>query len=200
MRMHNQEKSEAGEENTAQVGLSGMKFFSCPDCSRKFAEEKSLALHLRMHNQEKSKAGEENTAQVGLPRMKFFSCPDCSRKFSEEKSLALHLRMHDQEKSEEKFFSCPDCSKKFAEEKSLALHLRVYAGVKHFSCSLCLRSCVQLKHWETTMHIHTGEEKHFSCPQCTMSFNAVCLLKRHLKVVHNDEEPDKCSRCKKLDA
>jgi uncharacterized Zn-finger protein len=200
MRNHNQEKSEAGEENTAQFGLPRMKFFSCPDCSRKFAKEESLALHLRMHNQEKSEAGEETTAEVGLPGLKFFSCPDCSRKFAEEKSLALHLRMHDQEKSEEKFFSCPDCSKKFAEEKSLALHLRVYAGVKHFSCSLCLRSCVQLKHWETTMHIHTGEEKHFSCPQCTMSFNAVCLLKRHLKVVHNDEEPDKCSRCKKLDA
>jgi uncharacterized Zn-finger protein len=198
--MHTQEKSEAGEENTGEVGLPGVKFFSCPDCSRKFAKAKSLALHLRMHNQEKSEAGEETTAEVGLPGVKFFSCPDCSRKFAEEKSLALHLRMHDQEKSEEKFFSCPDCSKKFAEEKSLALHLRVYAGVKHFSCSLCLRSCVQLKHWETTMHIHTGEEKHFSCPQCTMSFNAVCLLKRHLKVVHNDEEPDKCSRCKKLDA
>jgi uncharacterized Zn-finger protein len=190
-----------------------VKFFSCPDCSRKFAEEKSLALHLRMHNREKSEAGEENTAQVGLPEVKFFSCPDCSKKFAEEKSLALHLRMHNREKSEAgeentaqvglpevKFFSCPDCSKKFAEEKSLALHLRVYAGVKHFSCSLCLRSCVQLKHWETTMHIHTGEEKHFSCPQCTMSFNAVCLLKRHLKEVHSDEEPYKCSRCKKLDA
>ncbi len=53
---------------------------------RKFAKEKSLALHLRMHNQEKSEAGEENTAQVWLPGVKFFSCPDCSRKFAEEKS------------------------------------------------------------------------------------------------------------------
>jgi hypothetical protein len=88
-----------------------------------------------MHNQEKSEAGEENTAEVGLPEVKFFSCLDCS--------------------------------KKFAEEKSLALHLRVYAGVKHFSCSLCLRSCVQLKHWETTMHIHTlsFEETLKSSPQ-----------------------------------
>jgi len=32
MRMHNQEKSEAGEESTAEVGLPGVKFFSCPDC------------------------------------------------------------------------------------------------------------------------------------------------------------------------
>jgi hypothetical protein len=37
-------------------------------------------------------------------------------------------------------FSRPDCSKKFVEEKSLALHLRAYNGVKHFSCSQCVRS------------------------------------------------------------
>ena len=36
--------------------------------------------------------------------------------------------------------SRPDCSKKFVEEKILALHLRVYKGVKHFSCSQCVRS------------------------------------------------------------
>ena len=69
------------EENTALDEVNNVQVLSRPDCSKKFVEEKSLALHLRVYN-----------------GVKHFSCSQCIRSFAQLKNLKTHMSIHDGEK------------------------------------------------------------------------------------------------------
>jgi hypothetical protein len=80
---------------------------------KKFAEEKSLSLHLRVYN-----------------GVKYFSCSQCVRSFAQLKHLKTHVNIHDEE-----MFNV------FTVLSDLKKHFKVHS-VRNSIIALIARSCL----------------------------------------------------------
>jgi uncharacterized Zn-finger protein len=138
-----------------EVKTKQIKPHHCTQCSKSFAQESKLKIHMTVHTGEKP-----------------FSCSSCKKSFAYQSTLHRHFRVHIGEKP----FSCSQCTKSFAFKTDLEKHLRIHTGEKPYSCSQCSKSFANSSVLKVHLRKHSGE-KPYSCSQCSKSFAHSSVLK-----------------------
>nr|XP_015798237.2 gastrula zinc finger protein XlCGF57.1 [Nothobranchius furzeri] len=178
------------------------KFFSCPECGKKFLHEWSLQKHTRVtgHSAEWSSEYLVYEKCVGVEQhvdsckkvqtqLKSFSCDECGKVFNHKTNLKSHMRVHTGQKP----FSCEFCELRFSHNTNLKSHLRVHTGQKPFACEFCGLTFSHKTSVNRHIRVHTGQ-KPFECEFCGQRFSQKTSLNRHI-TVHTGEKPFECDIC-----
>lgn len=155
-------------------GITSMKTYSCPLCSKTFFHKSQFLQHMVRHSGTKPHA-----------------CSVCGKSYSQKGSLTQHMRTH----SGERPFACMTCGKTFVIKAMLMQHIRVHTGEKPHTCSVCGKSFIYKESLIVHLRIHTGE-KPYRCNVCNKSYTQSHHLKGHM-LTHTGEKPYACSFCDK---
>ena len=174
---------------------TNIKAHVCLICDKKFKQAGPLSKHMKTHTGEKE-----------------FECEICKQRFSQKANLLGHYSVH----TSEKHFQCSECKHKFKHRNSVYLHIKkVHSNVKQATCvfsggkSKILNSGVQYlanlhsqenlqKHAikeHTANHKTDPDHKLFNCSTCSLEFNSVKGLKKHLKIHENEIKKLECYCC-----
>uniref|UniRef100_A0A8C7LPF8 Zinc finger protein 236 n=1 Tax=Oncorhynchus mykiss TaxID=8022 RepID=A0A8C7LPF8_ONCMY len=117
---------------------NGVRWHSCPYCSKEFKKPSDLVRHVRIHTHEKP-----------------FKCKQCFRAFAVKSTLTAHMKTHTGVKA----FECQCCMKCFSTSGSRKVHMRLHTGVRPFPCPHCD------KIFRTSGHRKTHIASHFKSLQ-----------------------------------
>ncbi|XP_060771057.1 zinc finger protein 837-like isoform X8 [Neoarius graeffei] len=169
-----------------------IKFIVCPDCGKRFHNERGLKTHCTTLHSDydhpckyclkvfKTKSAKLEHEQTHPKESQPYSCPDCPQKFSKIYKRNKHVKSH---RGPHKCV-CDVCNKGFKDIHRLRRHKLIHSGEKPFKCQVCERSFNQVVNLTSHMRVHTGE-KPFLCEQCGESFSHKVSLKNH-KQRHHD--------------
>lgn len=104
---------------------SGSKAYACPNCGKKFAQQKGIVSHRRSCIEQRT-----------------HECSICKEKFNYAAALKVHFRHHTGEKP----YSCAKCPATFADSSNYKRHLRTHENVCPYPCRLCPK---QFRHSNT---------------------------------------------------
>ena len=137
---------------------SGVKLFSCSQCSKDFARKSCYLEHVASHSDSK-----------------VFVCSECGKTFSRRHTRDIHERIHKQDFR----FPCSYCDKKFINNFQLTTHERIHSGEKPFICNVCNKGFSQKHHLVTHTRIHTGITP-YQCSLCGKSFKYLSSKTSHV--------------------
>lgn len=99
------------------------KLFICEICSKRFATNNSLRLHMDTHNAEKNHL-----------------CEECGKGFRTARNLEIHKRSRIHSEPQ---FECPDCPRKFIHAADLRRHSDLHRDLKYV-CDICNMELVSI--------------------------------------------------------
>lgn len=156
-----------------------LHFYFCdyPNCDKVFNDKKTHYKHLREHK-------------------KLYKCSFneiCNKSFSKKQDVLIHEKIHKNLKNE----ICKYCDKKFIHPSNLHRHIKYIhnSGIesKPFFCRKCKKQFSRkeslIKHLRS--HLNRNDRKIFYCnfDGCDMSFTSKSNRNRHLRVIHDSQNP-----------
>lgn len=135
----------------------------CPHCDSRFANKRSLDLHITMLHQEVAPDETPST------------CAECGKVFLTKKALRFHMNSH------EPGMACEVCGKVFKTKMLLTRHVkRVHAKADRVECHICHKTLISLHSLQ--MHItimHKNEQ--YKCKYCPRIYPSKASLTYHEK-------------------
>ena len=162
---------------------TGDKSFTCPDCSKLFANAYGLRAHQKIHDLKKSEST-DTLGQIKCPKKR------CLKTFLKKQDLDDHLSNHDfQHKC-----SFDGCSKRFSKRCILKQHEANHSQDRPFKCFVetCTKSFATKQKLSRHELIHQNK-KSFVCPEsgCDSAFNC----KEYLIAHNRTHQPSKLVQC-----
>ena len=141
----------------------------------------------------------DNTLRVHMKMIhsnKIYKCSECLQTFKNSKNLRRHfLNIHD---TETPLKQCELCPKSFRSQESLTSHKKVHnKGPKRkmYPCSICEYRASVSRMSDHMKTVHC-DERPFKCSVCQTAFKLNSLLKTHFKNLHtNDAKKYSCDQC-----
>ncbi|KAK6629621.1 hypothetical protein RUM43_003438 [Polyplax serrata] len=155
------------------------KRLQCEECGKQFAYSHSLKSHLMTH--------------TGL---KPYVCSHCGKSLTTRQTLYEHVNaIHTGNKP----YACDECDKSFVTSKILRLHKKIHLKDKPHVCKMCGKGFTQSTPLLFHMRYHLGQ-KPFTCSHCNKGFVSVSLMKRHIRLSHEEcnKEILHCSQCPEI--
>uniref|UniRef100_A0A1Q3EYX3 Putative c2h2-type zn-finger protein n=1 Tax=Culex tarsalis TaxID=7177 RepID=A0A1Q3EYX3_CULTA len=199
----------------AQPRKVGKKEIRCGLCSKQFAKQHSLDVHMARHNGVRNFGCAlcekmfftERCLKMHIERMHSknqpFPCDKCSRRFTYERELVEHQIKH----SDDRPISCELCSKTFKSKASLNSHMQWThqpeevkeeirkANQRICVCPFCGKVSTSVKTHKAHLRTHTGEQD-YECNICNKRFSALWSHRKHM-LIHSGERPYQCEHCQK---
>ncbi|KAF5279980.1 hypothetical protein FQR65_LT15118 [Abscondita terminalis] len=164
--MNKRKKSNEGKGCDAPI--------TCTTCSRKFANEVKLKVHIDNKHNNKNET---------------FMCEFCGILLKSKSSYYHHMLKYKGKK-----FICNLCQKSYSNSSALQLHIAaVHKNMRTHLCTICGKQFNYSNALTYHMRIHTDERK-YKCTYCDKTFRIQCSLDRHLRT-HTGIRPYKCSYC-----
>ncbi|KAL7295163.1 hypothetical protein TKK_0011471 [Trichogramma kaykai] len=181
----------------------------CRFCSKLYATQSQLALHVRSHTNQsfvcnfcgepQLSADTLNTHLGRYHREASLSCQICKRFFASQRSLTLHSRCHANE--DKRKHVCLVCDKSFSSHAYLKTHAKQHALApkqlapkKTYNCADCDFSTVYSSNLQKHVATHTGENKSM-CHVCG-KWVVRSYMPVHVRI-HSSEKPHLCDICGK---
>ena len=139
------------------------KTFNCSHCSKKFALERQLKIHMNWVN-----------------GIKKHQCAICERNFSTRNELTVHTRTHTKERP----YVCTflDCGKTFRTNSNRSCHMDIHNDKKTFQCS----NCNEMFQTRGLRRLHERSHKSVNrCAACLKIFRQRSHYVRHVNKVHS---------------
>lgn len=135
----------------------------CPYCDSRFANGRSLDLHVTMLHQEVNPDETPST------------CEECGKVFLTKKALRFHMNSH------EPAMPCEVCGKVFKAKMLLTRHVkRVHAKSERVECHICHKTLISLHALQTHITImHKNEQ--YKCKYCPRLYPSKSSLTYHEK-------------------
>ncbi|KAK6173901.1 hypothetical protein SNE40_017275 [Patella caerulea] len=146
------------------------KNYVCPHCSKTFAQQTYLTIHLRTHSTKK----------------KYF-CPICSRGFAQVGNMRLHIqrihkpKIHPKLIKNREVFTCDVCQEEFYTKRSLCHHqTKRHKPKPDLNCKICHKTFSDQP--RLRMHELTHDkDASIKCKSCNKTFFSTSNLSRHHK-------------------
>ncbi|XP_052763566.1 zinc finger protein 84-like [Mya arenaria] len=153
---------------------TGLKQFTCHDCSKSFVSKGSLDRHVAAVHSD----------------IRPFQCHKCEKAFKVKDNLTKHLKVHEDPK-----YRCEVCGKTCTENGNLKKHMRTHTKEKPFVCEVCGKKYGRKVLLDNHCRIHTGE-KPYTCTieGCDKTFRCYSNLQQHIKT-HVPGNPYICDIC-----
>lgn len=149
---------------------TGKRAYSCPSCSRCFANMGSLVAHLKTFHAEKRP----------------YDCPTCGKRCNTKGLLVNHTRIHPGAGP----YKCIVCRESFLWNRNLSAHLATHTGVRPYKCSECGRSYITKAGLNIHLRVHASDRPYkCTCRKSYSSFSLLGTLKQ------DGEMPYKCITC-----
>lgn len=125
-------------------------------------------------------------------RARKFKCPEeyCGQDFFTKKNLVIHLKAsHDKSNP----YPCPeeDCFSRFKKPALLAQHRKRHQV--QYTCTVCPYKTHLAALMARHNRQHAGQPLHHQCEYCGDAFEFLGSLSNHLRKVHKEVEPLKCT-------
>ena len=105
------------------TNANGSKSFTCLTCSKTFANQRNLNVHMRIHT-----------------GFRPFECDICNRKFTRRENLRSHMKCHLNLRP----FTCSICNRSFRRKSHVSSHIEVHFKSKIHNCIECEQQFDQL--------------------------------------------------------
>ncbi|XP_050415179.1 zinc finger protein 41 [Patella vulgata] len=146
------------------------KNYVCPHCSKTFAQQTYLTIHLRTHSTQK----------------KYF-CPICSHGFAQVGNMRLHIKrihnpkIHPKLIKNREVFTCDVCQEEFYTKRSLCYHqTKRHKPKPDLACKICQKIFSDKP--RLRMHELTHDkDASIKCESCRKTFYSSSNLNRHHK-------------------
>ncbi|ESO99157.1 hypothetical protein LOTGIDRAFT_63027, partial [Lottia gigantea] len=177
----------------------------CPECGLKFGTSVEVDRHLRQHTGEDTmdtnlpNTNNDDSELYRTTRMnpnvvsdkgkKSFACSKCSKVFYYKKSLMNHLKAH-----KDAEYRCEFCPSTFTLKRYLNEHKKIIVSQqqKTFTCDFCQKNFISVEEYSTHCKNCTIR---CTCPFCGTTFQAMKVLRRHIKHTNLPEKIHKCDEC-----
>lgn len=176
----------------------------CGDCKMSFDKASKFEYHMRRHSLPPKKVDRKSVAYLKFERVTGDpnTCYICLKQFPSFAKRYHHLTNEHAQENE-----CEPCSLKFSRAGAYERHMmRHYFDCcnrtkeKKWHCDLCpsvLKSHRGIQdHME---YVHLDIRK-FACTKCDKRFNTSVYLRRHLELLHGQDETEKNFKCANCDA
>lgn len=110
------------------TNANGSKTFTCLTCSKTFANQRNLNVHMRIHT-----------------GFRPFECDICNRKFTRRENLRSHMKCHLNLRP----FTCSICNRSFRRKSHVSSHIEVHFKSKVHNCIECDKQFDQLSSFLT---------------------------------------------------
>jgi len=155
------------------------KNVSCPECGKKFKNERSLKPHLLIHqgiqNYHCEECGQAFFTQPALINHRknkhttdqIVICQECSKECRNKYELARHMKTHTGEREHE----CrhEGCGKRFIHAQTRDIHEKIHKGIKEYQCTICVKQFTQKAQLTVHMKRHMGIKDH-ECGVCGRAY------------------------------
>lgn len=165
------------------------KLFECPveDCKRRFTIQGNMTRHVKEFHSE--------SVDANVKQPKEYICAEhgCGKVFKYLSKLRAHEDSHVKLDSVEAFCAEPGCMKYFSNEQCLKEH--ILSCHQYILCDKCGTKQLK-KNIKRHMRIHEGvssERIKCSIEGCSLTFSTTSNLNQHIKAVHMELKPFKCS-------
>ncbi|CAF0842921.1 unnamed protein product [Brachionus calyciflorus] len=105
------------------TNANGTKTYTCLTCSKTFANQRNLNVHIRIHT-----------------GFRPFECDVCKRKFTRRENLRSHMKCHLNLRP----FTCSICNRSFRRKSHVTSHIEVHFKSKVHNCIECNQQFEQL--------------------------------------------------------
>lgn len=178
-----------GKSTSTSLSLS-FDTFGCDICSKRFATQRNLNIHMVYHRKIKSVVVEDTNSKISAPDVNApvtdpltFKCEACAQTFSDFSEFTAHSNLHSNndlstvtadvsvEIPKVEQLHCKLCNKEYRCKKSLKYHMMGHSGEKPYKCKSCSNQYSNpnalAKHERDR---HAPILRPFSCIRCKTSF------------------------------
>ena len=120
-------------------------------------------------------------------REKTLECNRCEKRFTTNWLLKAHIRNKHEKVKDKK---CPHCGEGFNSSeatRSFKAHVNRHTNNRQFACEICGKSFLVQTHLKKHAMLHTLP---YSCDKCDSKFGSNGALKKHIRIVHENQQID----------
>ena len=179
--------------------------FSCPQCGKKFTQNRNLKTHIQsVHEKVKYPCylcGKQLTRQDHLKthiqsvhEKVNFSCDQCDKQFTNQGHLHSHVKSVHRKYWEEKkankktkkarTYTCTLCGFETKQNSNLKTHIMIKHNLKTFQCDLCDFTNHNKYVLNRHRRDHNREKDIFKCDSCDFEAKTKGTIKTHYNSVH----------------
>ena len=182
-----------------------LKDVKCTECPKIFYTDSDLKVHQRSHTGEtpfrcdhceksygKSQSLEYHINSVHIVTERTQVCNTCNRAFRDSGSLKVHMQGHMRDNSE-RTHKCDVCDHSFFNPTHLRNHKQTHSNALPHVCTVCTKGFKTTS--QLSYHMNSHANKIFACEFCFRKYSKSGDWVSHVKIVHKEESPFKCSNC-----